>query len=104
VATTPHYVSSSPVTHLAGTHVYDTALVNRSPQTHTSTVVGSNPYLGNSQIISTNTVGTNSNTVKLYNLFEKYDVDNSGYIDESEVANLLQETYQGLGLGYAPNQ
>lgn len=37
-------------------------------------------------------------------MFEKYDTDNSGYIDENEVANLLQETYQGLGLGYAPTQ
>lgn len=45
----------------------------------------------------------NGKTIKLYNLFEKYDVDNSGYIDENEVASLLADTYQGLGLGYAPN-
>jgi Ca2+-binding EF-hand superfamily protein len=37
-------------------------------------------------------------------MFEKYDRDNSGYIDQNEVASLLKDTYDGLGLGYSPNE
>ena len=37
-------------------------------------------------------------------MFQKYDADNNGMIDEKELRNMMIDTYQTLGVDFKPTQ